>query len=444
MKRLETGRMKPGNVPNYPFRSALPGMVELLLNGIPDIASAIPDTILTEPAVQLRGPGAPLVVSDPDMVGEVLVDRDDRFDRDPFMRRMMRRAWGDGIAAAEGESWKRQRRAIMPAFSQEAIGAARARIVAAAQAEARGWVPGQKLDLAAALPCVIARIVFSVFVDAGPEFDSAGVARDLPAYLDRIARFSALDLLPLPERWHDRMRGIPGDPAARRLQALAERLAGEPPPANSRFDLRRLLAGKGPLPDNVKGLFPAAMDTSVGAASWTLFLLTRFPKWQRRVAHESERFEDTGELADLAVTISCVKEAMRLFPPAPFLARTARSATKLGGYSLARRQPVTLAIYATHRHRGHWREPDEFDPSRWDEDGTSRAFFPFGAGPRMCPAARFAQAEIAMIVSAIAARVTLADVGHEPALHLQVSSRSANGLVIGIEPREPNAGGIRE
>jgi cytochrome P450 len=92
-------------------------------------------------------------------------------------------------------------------------------------------------------------------------------------------------------------------------------------------------------------------------------------------------------------------------------------------------QPVTIAIYAMHRHRALWENPDAFDPDRFlPERGQHPGWLPFGAGPRVCIAAQFALAEIAVVAARLLSELELTPVDPAPQVSLQVTTRSISGL----------------
>ena len=416
-------------LPRYTFRPDAPSLWAMLRTGVSDPASVFPAAILEQPAVQLPGPGAPLLVADPELVREVLNDREGRFASFPMMRRLLRRAWGDGLAGAEEESWQRQRRAAAPAFRPQAVEANCAKFAAAADNSARSLPLGEPLELTALTGRIIAEIVFTALVDGHGSVDPAQVAADVPAYIRRIGGFSARDLLPLPESWHDRLSGIASDPAGQRIRALAQRLAALQAGTAKSGTFASLIADAGPLEDNIRGLFPAALETTVAGVSWTLYTLAQRPEWQTQVAAEARKAGAMPSLEALPLTRRVVQEVLRLYPPAPLLARAAAVAGELGGYRLRKGQPVTLNIYAMHRHHTLWDNPDSFDPDRFlPERGVHPGWLPFGAGPRVCIAAQFALAEIVVVVARLIGAFELVPSGPEPVVSLQVTTRSLTGL----------------
>lgn len=418
-------------LPRFDFRPDPPSLLTMMRSGVADFPGVIPAAILEQPAVQLAGArfGAPLVVADPDLIREVLVDRDERFTRDRMLRRLFRRAWGQGLAGAEGEAWQRQRRAAAPAFRPAAVADNGPAFVAAAAKAAREWPCGEAIELTQRVARIVADIVFDVLVDGGGEVDTARVAADMPDYVGRIASWTSRDLLPLPESWHDRLSGVTRDPAVMRLRGLARRLADGRSTRHGKADLIALLEGVGPVEDNIRGLFPAAMDTTVAGASWTLYTLAMRPEWQERVASEARECAGDFAAERLGLTRRVVQEALRLYPPGPFMIRSAAADGHLGQFAINRAQPVLLAIYAMHRHRSLWEDPDEFDPNRFlPERGSPPGWLPFGAGPRVCIAAQFALAEIAVVVARLLSELELVPTGAKPRIDLRATTRSLTGL----------------
>lgn len=416
-------------LPAFQFREGQVSLWTMLRQGISDVGSVIPAEILEDHAVQLTGRGAPLVVSSPELAREVLSDRADHFTRDRYVRRLFRRAWGNGLAAAEGDDWQRQRRAVVPFLTPKAVRDHAAGFVAATDAVIDRLEDGAEVDLVKFGARIVARIAFSVLVDARGQADPDAVAADMPAYIRRIAGFGLLDVLPLSEALIDRLRGIDGHPAVKRLRALGSHLAAARRDGPPRADMIALIEGKGPVEDNIRGLIPAALDTTVAGLGWALHALALRPEWQERVAAEGRALGGRPVLDALPVTRQVVNEVLRLFPPAPLLARSAACDMEIAGHRVSAGQTVLVAIYAMHRHHKLWDRPDHFDPGRWAAGSANPdAYMPFGTGPRMCVAAHFAQVETAVILARIAARFRIVPVGDAPIVSLQDATRSRNGI----------------
>jgi cytochrome P450 len=190
--------------------------------------------------------------------------------------------------------------------------------------------------------------------------------------------------------------------------------------------------------DNLLTFMLAGHETTALALTWSLYLLSIHPAVEAEVRHEIAEVAGGGPLSPdhldrLALTRRVIQEAMRLYPPAPILARTAVEDVPLGEVLIRRGTNVYVPIYALHRHKALWSEPDRFDPDRFlPEAAKARdryAYLPFGAGPRICIGMSFALVEATAVLATILrdVRLTLRP-GHLPELRSRVTLRPANGM----------------
>lgn len=114
---------------------------------------------------------------------------------------------------------------------------------------------------------------------------------------------------------------------------------------------------------------------------------------------------DVSELKTLSL---CIKEAMRLYPPVPFIQRRLQEDTVIEGKKIPRGTNITIAIVHLHRNPDVWDYPDEFHPERFEIENTkgrdSFAFTPFSAGSRNCIGQNFALIEEKIIIARILQR----------------------------------------
>jgi cytochrome P450 len=181
----------------------------------------------------------------------------------------------------------------------------------------------------------------------------------------------------------------------------------------------------GNLVDTILTFLLAGHETSAVALTWTLSLLSQSEDWQERVRSEAKAVLGDGpfnaaHLDRLVVTEQVLKEAMRLFPPAAILARIAAGDCEIGGRKVAAGTHVAVPIYAVHRHRLLWEEPDAFDPARFApgrEAARSRfAYLPFGAGPRVCVGASFSMMEMKAVLATLMRSIRVSGAGGPPPL----------------------------
>jgi cytochrome P450 len=167
------------------------------------------------------------------------------------------------------------------------------------------------------------------------------------------------------------------------------------------------------LKDEVLTLLFAGHDTTASALSWSWHLLAGHPDVQEvlhdeAAAHLGGRTPTADDLPHLPLATAVFEETLRLYPPAPGLARQALGPDDLQGYPIPAKAIVMPSQWVTHRHPAYWDEPDEFRPERFLPGRASNrpkfAYFPFGGGPRICIGNTFALMEGALVLVALAQR----------------------------------------
>ena len=110
----------------------------------------------------------------------------------------------------------------------------------------------------------------------------------------------------------------------------------------------------GEVRDQVLIFLLAGHETTSTALTYALHLLGRHPGAQHRVRAEAgmiagERALTAQDVPALGYTTMVLKEAMRLYPPGPFLGRLAVQDDQIGGYHIPAGADVVLAPWITHR-----------------------------------------------------------------------------------------------
>jgi cytochrome P450 len=169
------------------------------------------------------------------------------------------------------------------------------------------------------------------------------------------------------------------------------------------------------LVDEVATMILAGHETTATALFWALYLLALDPDTQEEVASET-RGEHLDSMADIdrqKFTRAAIEETMRLYPPAFLIARAAREKDNAAGVAIGKGDIIMIAPWLLHRHEKLWDQPNAFIPKRFmsTEAPDRFAYLPFGAGPRVCVGAPFAQAESVLALARLigAFRVELAD-----------------------------------
>jgi cytochrome P450 len=402
----------------------------------------------------LRLPRFPVyLLNHPDLVRDVLVTSHRRFRKGPTMQ-AAKRMIGHSLLTTEGDVHRRQRRLIQPIFHHERIAGYARDMVALANETADRWADGNRIDahreMAGLTLAVVARTLFGTDL---PARESRGITDALAgtvAQFDRV--FSPLlpvtQHLPLPATRRFRAAH---DTFDRLVYGLIERrrAEGATGPDLLSMLLRAQDAGAGMTDTQVRDeaitLFLAGHETTSNALTWAWYLLSRQPAvrdaWQDELdTILGDRPASTADLPDLPLTDAVLHEAIRLYPPAWAMGRTALEPHEAGGYRIPAGATAVVSPWLLHRDPRWFPGPAEFRPERWPAGPDPRhAYVPFGAGPRVCVGEPFAWMEAALLLATIGQRWSL-DVAAPHRVQLQpvVTLRPRNGM-----PMIPRARGRR-
>ena len=196
------------------------------------------------------------------------------------------------------------------------------------------------------------------------------------------------------------------------------------------------------LRDEVMTLLLAGHETTANTLAWTLYLLARNPEQQARLEQEVREVlqgavADAAGLHRLPYTQMVLMESQRLYPPAWAIGRKALGDFEVCGYRLHRGTNVVISQWVMHRDARYFADPERFDPERWREDSPGRrnlpkfAYFPFGAGPRVCVGAGLALTESALVLATIMQRYRFSLASDKPVEAFpSVTLRPKGGLTL--------------
>jgi len=165
------------------------------------------------------------------------------------------------------------------------------------------------------------------------------------------------------------------------------------------------------LRDELMTLFGAGHETTAVALTWTWYLLSRHPEVKAKLDEELDRVlagrpPCVSDLPKLPYTEMIVREALRLYPPAPSFAREPVEDVTIAGYEVPRGSLIVISPYVLHHDPRFFSHPERFDPERfapgWDERIPRYAYLPFGGGPRVCIGNGFAMMEARLILATVA------------------------------------------
>jgi len=397
----------------------------------------VPQAAYETDFVRFGGEQAPRAwVTAPALLKAVLLDERDKYQKLTQIR-LLRPLLGHGLLTSEGVEWKWQRQACAPMFRQQELLGFVPAFVRAAQALVARWhaAPAgapQPIDRD------MTRATFEVISDTLlPSADGTivPVLESSIAAFQRSGGWSQLYASASAPGWLPRPGMVAGRRAVHALRSAVAALIRERRAGGGADDLmHRLMAARDPesgqsmndeqLIDNLLTFYLAGHETTARALTWTLYLLSRSPEWSEALAGEVARVVgdaplEAAHVERLVLTQQVLKESMRLYPPVPMMSRQVVADTTLGGHAVRAGTSVLLPIYAMHRHRARWEDPDAFDPARFAPEREAALeryqYLPFGAGPRICIGMAFAMIEATAMVASFLQQVRFAPApGAEP------------------------------
>ena len=457
MGNSESAIMAAARIPvHVPLVTKPMGILASLNAARRNLLEILPEIATRQPMVSGRTAKRWHMVMDPAAIRRMLLENIDNYPKSIVTKNLLKPAIGDSLFIAEGAHWRWQRRAAAPAFAHRNV-AALAPVMSAAADHSLERIEeaGQRaVDIYEEMIRATFEVIGNVTFSEGSRFDPEEVHRAIDAYIDAAGRLSLFDILGFPD-WVPRPgRMISGRPV-RQMKALADgaveaRKAGGRGEIPDLLDL--LLEGEDPetkrkmntaeLRDNLLTFIVAGHETTALTLSWALYLCAFDQEVQDRARAEAQAVLDgrtatANDLESLPFIRMIVDEALRLYPPAGILSRTAQTRDELCGREVLPGDTVMIPIYALHRNHLLWPDPNRFDPERFkDRKEIERyAYLPFGDGPRICIGASFALQEAVIVLATLLSkrRFRLVE-GREPKPVMILTLRPEGGVWLTSEP----------
>ena len=370
-----------------------------------------------------------LIVNDPGLIRHVLVDNAKNYRMATIRQLILRPILRDGLLTAEGDVWKRSRKAMAPVFTPRHINGFAASMLTTSEAFcARYAGKGESHEISQDMTELTYEILAETLFSGEVAGETENFADDVNRLLDTMGRIDPLDLIKAP-RWVPRLMRLRGYRVMEKFRQLVRdtidqrrRKMQQAQDSVPEDFLTLLLRAEGgtkeagglspqEIEDNIITFIGAGHETTARALGWALFCLAHAPDEREIVEAEIDGLlagpnvpPPQDWLGLLPKTRAVFEEAMRLYPPAPSINRAAIEEDRYGDVVIPKDVTVLIMPWTLHRHRELWDEPDAFIPSRfWPENRETIdrfQYLPFGAGPRICIGATFAlqEAVIALAV----------------------------------------------
>lgn len=360
------------------------------------------------------------LIDDPELIHEILVTRQHCFIRDTGAA-LIRELVGDGLLTREEPRHAERRRLLQPLFHRAHISSYAQIMIDEARRISLEWRDGQEIDVSRVMKrltlTVVGRALFGTdFRESADEI--ASVLRRVIRRSTRIAPLFALiePVASLYRRYRPNGRSLFFERERAELERTIEPVL-RARKQQQRTDIVSLLldpeeeggAGlsDGDVRNEIITLVLAGHETTATALTWGWHLLSKHPDIQTRLQAEVDAVALDRELtaADfekLTYTAMVFKETLRLHPPVLAFGRRPTQTLALGGYQTPKGASLLLSPYITQRNSRYFPEGQTFQPQRWlNFTPPKTAYFPFGAGAKMCIGDAFARMEGVFILAEI-------------------------------------------
>jgi cytochrome P450 / NADPH-cytochrome P450 reductase len=413
--------------------------------------------------------GAPLVVvSGHDLVDELSDEK--RFDkavRGPLRR--VRAVAGDGLFTADTNepNWSKAHNILLQPFGNRAMQSYHPSMVDIAEQLVKKW---ERLNGDEEIDVVHDMTALTLDTIGLCGFDyrfNSFYRRDYHPFVESLVRsletIMMIRGLPMENLWmQKRRRDLAADVAFMNKmvdEIVAERRKNAEAAADKKDMLGAMMTGvdraTGEQLDDVNIRYQintfliAGHETTSGLLSCTLYALLKHPEVLRKAYEEVDRVLGPDidakptyqQVTQLTYITQILKEALRLWPPAPAYGISPLKDETIGGkYKLKKNTFVTVLVLALHRDASVWGpNPDAFDPENFSREAEAgrpvNAWKPFGNGQRACIGRGFAMHEAALAIGMILQRFKLIDVNRYQMVLKETLTIKPDGFKIKVRPR---------
>ena len=401
-----------------------------------------------------------VMINHPDYAQHILRDNFRNYAKGGAMWDSIRELIGNGLVASEGEYWRRQRRMMQPHFHRRHLGGLTHLMVDAIQDGMQNWDlladQPESFDVTQTLNVITMRVIVrALFGDAITAEETDVMGRKVGYAIDYMLRGMVTNKIPgrvpVPGRKYYRENQKEIDDFLYRI--IAQR---RQQPEHDSGDLFTMLLNMvdtetgeqmtdQQLRDEALTVFGAGYETTSVAMSWALYMLAQNPDIARKLRAQvdavlGDRPPALDDLMHLSYPRMIMQEAMRLYPPAFWLPRTAVEDDVIDGYRIHAGQMIAVVSMAIHRHADFWPKPNKFDPERFAGDALKNqhplAYLAFGAGQRQCIGKEFALMEGTLILAMLAQRYSVQpDPQHQPEPAIATTLSAKGGMWLRLQKR---------
>ncbi len=384
----------------------------------------------------ILGPSKLTVITDPDITQEILRERPGKFRRMVKMDEVMEEVGVHGVFNAEGEEWKAHRRIVNKGLDVKHQQQFYPEIITSVERLFNKW--NNMVDQDQSFDIQQDLLRFTVDVTTSLAFgykmntleEEGGVIQE---HLEKIFPmiFKRINA-PIPFwRYYKTKTDRIFDHAVVEINKLVdefiasgkERLIAQPElktkPSNFLESLLVAAEEEDSLTDedvrgNLLTILMAGEDTTSHTLAWTIYLLAQHPEIQTKLHNEANKIlgekrwlENYSDHTSLVYAEAVAMETMRVKPVAPLLLNEPIEDVEVGDYLFKKGSRLLIESRYAGMQEEYFTNSNQFNPERWikQEKGKcpmghdTKAFVPFGSGPRFCPGKNLALLEMKLVLS---------------------------------------------
>lgn len=389
-----------------------------------------------------------IATQDPGFIDYVLKTNHKNYYKSPILTEQLGRFLGKGLLTSNGEYWLKQRRLIQPGFHPEKIHALYGIIKRTVDHFLSAFPTGDRVDVYPLMNALAFEIVINTLfnIKVPPE-----TRHELSSFITETQDFVIKDIRQPHKSWWFKVSGEVhrNVKKAEGARGIIRNIIRNRQDSGQKFDdlLDMLLDARYEdtgLPmeerqviDEILILLIAGHETTANAMSWTLYLLANHREVLAALREEIKDLNVDNSVTNDRLN-AVIRESMRLYPPAWISDRVALHDDAYLDYTFPADTILILFYYGLHRDPKYWEDPAAFKPERFLHDKGARdkpkAYYPFGAGPRLCIGNNFAMAEMTLFLQAVVQHFDFIPTAEVPGIKPLVTLRP-DRVMLGVRKR---------
>ena len=364
-------------------------------------------------------PGRQIFTTRSAEVAQHILQKNNKNYRKDYGANKLKMALGNGLLTNEGESWFKQRRLAQPAFYKKRLESFFDTMQLFTLAHIEEWKNKKSsvVYIDAEMMQLTSKIVVETLLGSDITKNLTGIQSyiyDIQNYLVKIIRNPVYE-------WYSAYNGDKKqfENIIQKFDTILYDVIQKKKKSESNNDLLSMLieardedTGEAmsdvQLRDELLTIYVAGHETSGYAISWSVYNICKHPEAYQKVKDELNEVMKNGVLTmenfgQLKYLRAVIDESLRLYPTAYIVGRESKEKDDINGLEIPKDIMTLISVYHLHRNPKYWKQPNNFVPERFLDKAhplaNSEAYFPFGAGPRMCIGFYFAIMEITVVLA---------------------------------------------